>query len=347
MSGYLDPRSFLLSSDLAEILSRYQTSLKAFQNSRILVTGGTGFVGRWLVSSLVEANMQLDLNISLCVMTRNGKAAQNANLSLADKSVNIIEHDITLPFPPTLENFDYVFHAATPSQTKTGSQDIQYVEEVTRQGTLNLIEFLLLNNFRGKILHTSSGAVYGNSITQKGPVHEFDSSEVNLLNRYGSSKLASEKMLTDYAAKNDVIIVNARLFAFAGPLISLNEHFAIGNFLGQARQEGIIEIKGNPQTMRSYLYPTDMIGWIITGIHANESSFMHVCSELGFNMFELAELVQGLYPNSKIIFTNPESSANVYLGKNQITTSRFNVKQNISLYAGLQRWDRWLTVGGM
>ena len=342
----LEPKSFLLTSDIQETLEIYESSFRHFLNSRILISGGTGFVGRWLVSTLIAAINRFNLDIAITVLTRDKKLALAANPILDCENIRLIEHDVRNPYPKELGNFEFVFHAATPAQRRTGNQNSDFVDSVIKQGTLNLIEFLEAKNFNGNLLHTSSGAIYGNRTANKGSISEFETPNSVTTSRYGLAKLFAEDSLTEYATDRSIKLINARLFSFSGPLIGLNEHFAVGNFLSNARRGEPIEIKGNSQTLRSYLYPTDMVGWLVTGINLSSSQILHISGHLNLTMGEIAQLVQQIYPASRILCTGDNLETNDYVGQNCISTSLMQVQENVSLSASLKRWDHWLNLGG-
>jgi dTDP-glucose 4,6-dehydratase len=83
--------------------------------------------------------------------------------------------------------------------------------------------------------------------------------------------------------------VVARLFAFVGPFLPLDEHFAVGNFIRDGLNGGPIIVKGDGQTVRSYQYPTDMVRWLWTlADKASPQRAYNVGSDVGLSMREIA-----------------------------------------------------------
>ena len=103
----------LLRLDLDHILSRTETLWPDARGARIFVTGGTGFVGTWLMESLLWANRRLSLRISATVLTRNPAAFERRSPHLAcDPAVTLVAGDATsFAFPTAF--FPLIVHAAT------------------------------------------------------------------------------------------------------------------------------------------------------------------------------------------------------------------------------------------
>jgi hypothetical protein len=89
-----------------------------------------------------------------------------------------------------------------------------------------------------------------------------------------------------------------------------------------------------------------MVGWLVTGINLSSSQILHISGHLSLTMGEIAQLVQQIYPASRILCTGDNLETNYYVGQNCISTSLMQVQENVSLSASLKRWDHWLNLGG-
>jgi dTDP-glucose 4,6-dehydratase len=163
-----------------------------------------------------------------------------------------------------------------------------------------------------------------------------------LANEYAKVKVSTEMLLNDLQAKSGAKITNPRLFAFAGPRIELNEHFAIGNFLRDGLSGHKIMVKGSPETIRSYLYPTDLTAWLILLLANPSSENLNIGSETSYSMLQLATLVSTLTSNKGFQLLNPDSEASIYAPSTSKTREMLKVRENVTLENGLERWIQWL-----
>ena len=193
------------------------------------------------------------------------------------------------------------------------------------------------------VLHTSSGAVYGRQeFAEKLKLEAPAKPSSMLTNEYAKAKVSTEELLNDLQPKFGARVTNPRLFAFAGPRIELNEHFAIGNFLRDGLSGSKILIKGNPETIRSYLYPTDLTAWLILLIANPLSENLNIGSEQSYSMLQLADLVSNLTSKRGFQLLKPDSEASIYVPSTSKTREMLKVKEGVSLEDGLDRWIKWL-----
>lgn len=335
----------LLESDLDEILLRLDSSWNTFRDSTILILGGSGFIGTWLVSAILNADRKLSLGIQLIVVSRDVSSARNRFKLTNFSSVTFIEFDLMSEEELSLPEADYIIHAATPSIPATGSNQGFDFRNSTNEGMKSILKTLNKKSYSPKILHTSSGAVYGIS---KGNTMQFE--EKNATNydcertNYGAIKLSSEKLLQEYAESHSHHIANPRLFTFMGPHLSLNDHFAIGNFLLDGLENRSIRVKGNPESIRSYMYPTDLVVWLIRILENPLSQPLNVGSEKNLTMRELGSLISLMTSRKDLTFVNLSEEINCYWPSTSNTRKYYAVDETISLEEGLRRWIYWLKV---
>jgi len=335
-------RGDLLASDLDEILQTVD-SFEKFRDSRILILGGTGFVGTWIISAFLHANEVFNLNLSIHVITRDLASARSKLLFKIDDPVSLIEFNLKEPAYLLDNSFDFYIHAATPSLVATGSAEEDSVSSASFGGSNLISENIFKFRNSPSVLHTSSGAVYGRQeFAEKLKLESPAKPSSALAIEYAKAKVSTEEILNDLQANSGARVTNPRLFAFAGPRIELNEHFAIGNFLRDGLSGNKILINGSPETIRSYLYPTDLTAWLILLIANPSSENLNIGSEKSYSMLQLANLVSSLTSNKGFQLLNPDSEASIYVPSTLNTREMLKVKESVSLENGLERWIKWL-----
>ena len=262
------------------------------KNAKLFLTGGTGFLGCWLLEVLAWANIHHQLNISVTLLTRDPdkfkcKAPHLYNLSF----IRTVTGDVTnLQFVEG--SFDMVIHAAT-DVTLPSASPLSTFDNITK-GTE---ETLKVANRCGakKYLLTSSGAVYGDqphdmvSITED---YLGAPKTGNLYSAYGQGKRVSEFFASAYSKSTSIEIKIARCFALLGPYLPIDAHFAAGNFIYNVINSQPINIKGDGTAIRSYLYAADMIIWLLTILIKGQSCQPYnLGSDEGISIADLAQKI--------------------------------------------------------
>jgi dTDP-glucose 4,6-dehydratase len=327
--------------DLDTISGQIEPFIGGFKSSKILVYGGTGFVGTWLVGGLLQANLEFSLNLEISIVTRNVLKAKEKFQPVCEL-LNFIECDLSISEPRDNLIADYVFLGSTPTRNSTGSTNFEAVIKASANAAYHASK-VKSNQFQKPfVLHLSSGAVYGNQpmdMTYRSESHPvFRSSS----DAYIKSKLLIDDVLLDSQAKGLINFNSPRLFAFAGPLISLDEHFAVGNFIGDVIAGREIKIKGNPNTVRSYMYPTDLISILLKLVQSTPSGEINIGSDNPIKLGDLAVMISNFASGVGVQMSNSEDLPNNYVPsvvnlRQEIWSSTF-----VSLDVALEKWISWL-----
>jgi dTDP-glucose 4,6-dehydratase len=254
-----------LARDLDEVLERGGTLWEELRGARIFVTGGTGFVGCWLLETLLWANERFGLGVSTTVLTRSPEAFAVKVPHLAGhRAVTVVRGDVRA-IPPGAGSFSHVIHAATDARAPHSAADRRAAFETIVSGTREALEFAVRSG-ASRFLLTSSGAVYGPQPPELTHVSEDyrgapDPADPNAF--YGEGKRAAEMLCALYASERLAPTI-ARCFAFVGPYLPLDLHFAVGNFIRDALAGGPIRVNGDGTPYRSYLYASDLALWLWT-----------------------------------------------------------------------------------
>jgi len=297
-----------IETDLNFIFNKCKNEFNFLSNKSILITGGTGFFGKWFLELIFYANKNYNTNILTTIITRNEDKFFLENPHYKNnKFLNIIKIDI-LDLKKINHKFDFLLHMAATSATETfnGETDANKTSTLFN-GAKNIMEIAIENNI-SKILFTSSGVVYGSS--SKDMKSESDvSHSIDLEKRNGlaKGKILAEDVISNLSLKNNINFKIARCFSFVGPYLPLNIHYAIGNFINDAIFNDKIIINGNGLPYRSYLYISDTIIWLIKLLVGSEEGVYNVGSERRIQIIELANIVRDLIdPSKKIIIQENE-----------------------------------------
>ena len=324
--------------DLDHVLAGASAAWAALRQTRIFITGGTGFVGTWLVESLLHASDRLKLGIEIAVLTRDASRYGETNPRLtAHPSLQVLQGNIlTFEFPPG--EFPLVIHAALPDP----ALDVA-MEEMRR-----VLEFAGTHGTR-RFLFTSSGAVYGKQPPELTHIPE-DYAGAPLTTdpntAYGQAKRASEFLCTIYGRQYGFAPVIARLFAFSGPRLPLDRNFAIGNFVRDVLAGGPVRIEGDGTPYRSYLYAADLAAWLWT-LAARGEPFRpyNVGSGQGVTIGELARVVtEAMAPGTPIEIARkpvPGAPAMRYVPSVERAERELGLRQVIALEEGVRRTHEW------
>ena len=254
-------------------------------SERIFVTGGTGFFGK---SLLAAWRGRPPPECSLTILSRNPERFRREHPEFAVlPQVEWVKGDIRdFPFPAG--RFDRIIHAATPASAALERDDPAEMYSIIVDGTRRVLEFARRRGAE-KLLLTSSGAIYGVQPPELERIAEtFPTAPVTA---YGRGKAEAERLCLE----SGIPAVIARCFAFVGPYLPLDAHFAAGNFIRDALAGRPIVIRGDGRPYRSYLYASDLVKWLWTLLDRGEAGRVyHVGSGRAVSIAELARIAAGL-----------------------------------------------------
>lgn len=334
--------------DLDLVLSLTPGFWDHYRDARIFVTGGTGFVGSWLLEVVQHANAVLGCGIDLVVLSRDPQRAR-ARLPHIFSAANV-----TL-FVGNVETFearpgrlDLCIHAAADVADTTSAADHLAVFDVAVAGTRRVLDLAAASGV-SRVLLTSSGAVYGTQPPQLARLAETYSGAPNVLDvgsAYAQGKRAAEWIGCAYARRSGVAVTIARIFALLGPRIPLDGPFAAGNFIRDAVQGRAIEIQGDGRPVRSYLYMADACVWLLHILMSGTSGQAYnVGSEQDVSIAELARQVVNASGQDLPIRVHQAPDDRVpaprYVPDTTRARSELGLAQHIPLAAALRKTIGW------
>lgn len=337
-----------LSADLDLIAAGTMGLWDELRGQRIFLTGGTGFFGCWLVESFCHINRLFRLNAQLTILTRNLAAfAEKCPHLAADPAVTLYRGDVrTFAFPPG--EFRYMIHAATEaSATQAANAPLDMLSTIVA-GTERALQFASGHGV-SKFLLTSSGAVYGRQPADLTHVPEtYPGAPDPLLpaSVYAEGKRAAELLCALYHANSGLDCKITRCWAFCGPYLPLNQHFAIGNFIADALAGHPIQIQGDGTPRRSYLYAADLAVWLWTILfRAPALTPINVGSGHDVSILELAQTVAAtLNPQAEIQVARqpiPGAPPSRYVPSVDRARQLLNLRPTVSLEESIRRTAQW------
>ncbi|HET6351094.1 MAG TPA: NAD-dependent epimerase/dehydratase family protein [Coriobacteriia bacterium] len=337
-----------LHADLDHILEHGGELFGELEGARIFITGGTGFVGRWMLESLIWADAKLDLGVEAVVLSRDpGRlAARHPHLATA-RPITMLAGDV-LNFESPEGEFTHALHMATETNQVVAHAKPTLEFDTAVDGTRHMLRFAESAGV-GKFLYTSSGAIYGTQPLTCDHVSETDVFAPladNAKAAYGHGKRAAEFLCSAAHLETGIETTIARLFSFVGPYLDINAGYAVGNFIRDALAGNTITIGGDGTPRRSYLYAADLALWLWTILlKGRPGQAYNTGSDQDLSILELAETVSRvLCPDAHIeVAQTPVPGALPARYVPDITRARdeLGLSPIISLEDGIGRTAEW------
>lgn len=270
-------------------------SVKGFwpRQKIFLITGGTGFFGRWLVESIAYIERSLNTENKYVILTRQKKSALIQKINVFSLPIfEILTGDIDSPFSLS-HKFDYVLHAASDVAKIKSAESSDFSAIVMATG--NLLNAIQMSE-KGRFLYVSSGGVYesnANKPTEEAALVQLDGH----VNTYAKAKLESEKLVS--ALKHYRI---ARCFSFLGPFA--DSKMVSMDMIGRKIENSPIVVK-SPEVVRSFMYPSDLTVCLLRLLlSSTKESTYNIGSDQPISLLELAQKISALHNHSEVQIQN-------------------------------------------
>lgn len=257
----------------------------------IFITGGTGYVGRWIVEALLYCDERLRLGLKITLLSRDPLKFKKRAPALANR-VSWIQGDCE-DLSRVDGMYDVIVHAAADvahpekDPVRLFHSIVKATEEVLSLSTRCGVQ---------RMLYLSSGAVYGAQSSDVTLVSELERSGPDLSSgaaAYGHAKRISEWLINMHATKLGFSASSARLYALLGAFLPLGGSFAAGSFLDASLRGQDIVLTGPTHATRSYIYGADMAVWLIRMLaheHFLPTAF-NVGSDREISILDFAHLI--------------------------------------------------------
>jgi nucleoside-diphosphate-sugar epimerase len=347
----------LPASDLEYVLAGGDASLAELAGRRLLVTGGAGFFGTWLLECLAFANQETDLgcDVTALVLPRDVSSLA-ARYPDGLPGVRFVAADVCALDPAAWAaqlgrpgHFDAVIHAAIHVDAATLARNPIPTLDTAVDGTRRVLDLARASGAR-RFLFLSSGAVYGVQPPELPCIPEDfrgapDCASADAV--YAEGKRIGETMCACYHRTYGLETVLARCFAFVGPHLPLDRHFAIGNFLRDALAGGPVIVQGDGTPMRSYMHAADLTVWLLALLtRGSAGRAYNVGASRAVSIAEAARIVAATAgPGIKVDVRGtptPGAPPPRYIPCVRRAGDELGLREGLSLEDAVERTVRWL-----
>lgn len=340
----------ILAVDLDYIVQYTPSVWQEMRNKKIFITGGTGFIGTWLLETLAWANDKLNLNLAITVLTRDLKAFAKKAPHLVNNSVIQFQIGDVRNYNFSEENFSYFIHGATEASKHLNDTNPLLMLDTILEGTRQALKHAAIAKTE-KFLLLSSGAIYGKQPSHLPHLNEnyySTSDNMNPSSAYAIGKFASEHMCLLHAKQSNTQIKIARCFAFVGPYLPIDIHFAVGNFIRDGLNNKDIFINSDGSSYRSYQYAADLVIWLLHILcHGKSCVPYNVGSDEPISILQLAQAVAKQFNPSPNITVAKKAQPNMlperYVPSVQRANQELGLINRINLEEALQKTVNWHT----
>ena len=265
-------------------------------SKRVLVTGGSGFLGSHLCEKLLAQGHDV-----ICVDNLYSSRKENVAHLLANPRFEFMRHDVTFPL---YVEVDEIYNLACPASPIHYQHDPVQTTKTSVHGAINMLG--LAKRTGAKIFQASTSEVYGDP--EEHPQREQYWGRVNpigIRSCYDEGKRCAETLFFDYWRQHNLEIKVVRIFNTYGPRMHPNDGRVVSNFIVQALRGEDITIYGDGAQTRSFCYVDDLIEAFVR-VMATPENFtgpVNIGNPGEFTILELAEKILKLIGGkSKIIF---------------------------------------------
>jgi UDP-glucuronate decarboxylase len=306
---------------------------------RILVTGGSGFIGSHLCERLLESGADV-----LCVDNFYSSSRHNVSHLLSNSRFDLLRHDVTLPLHVEV---DEIYHLACPASPVHYQKDPVSTMKTCFYGAVNMLDLAVRTGAR--ILFSSTSEVYGDP--KEHPQNERYWGNVNpagIRSCYDEGKRASESLFFDYHRQYRVSVKVARIFNTYGPRMHPNDGRVVSNFIVQALGNKDITVYGDGSQTRSFCYVDDLVAGLTALMNDTENDFIgpvNLGNPAEFTIIELAKkVIEMTGGSSEIVFKAlPQDDPCRRKPDISLAKSALNWMPRISLDEGLRKTMQYFT----
>ncbi len=291
----------IIEQDCEQVVAGKLDQLAGLRGETLLITGGTGFVGTWITELVIHLNDHYNFGARVKLLSRQELDSRTVTPHLMGRNdVEFIRQDVRA-ITDLPEDVTLLIHAAASPDTRLHASDPLRTIRTITQGTDAVLAAAARLPRLKRIMNVSSALIYGSQ-----PWEVKDMAEnyggglldcASMLSSYAEAKRLGETLVAAYRNEHRLPIVNMRPFAFIGPYQRLDRPWAINNFIRDGLLGGVIRILGDGETVRSYMYASDMAFWSLRILLSGAVGCSYnVGSPDGIRLRTLAEKIATCFP---------------------------------------------------
>ena len=266
--------------------------------TKILVTGGAGFLGSHLCQTLINKGHEVTVLDNLYT-----GSLHNVESIINHPHFNFLQEDVRIPFD-FKNDFDEIYNLACPASPIHYQKTPLKTMQTSIYGAFHVLEFAQQNH--SKVLQASTSEVYGDPKVHPQPESYWGNVNPHgMRSCYDEGKRAAESIFFDFHRQFQLPIKVVRIFNTFGPFMNPKDGRVVSNFIMQAIQNEDITIYGDGQQTRSFCYVDDLICGLIAMMQSDQSVTgpINLGTTYEFSILELAEkIIQLAHSQSQIVF---------------------------------------------
>lgn len=336
-------------ADLLAIVDQTRDCWEKARGERIFISGGTGFLGAWLLESFAVIRRELALDTRVLALSRRPDAfrAKMPHLFEQDCGIDLFAGDVRdFTFPDG--TYKYLIAGATEASAKQLAEEPGEMWSTILTGMQRTIEFARTHGTK-RLLQTSSGAVYGrqpSDIIALSEDYMGGPDPMSVKSVYGEGKRTSELLGALAERLYGIEHVSTRIYAQGGAHLPLDIHFALGNFIRDVLKGGPIVIEGDGTPTRSYMYAGDSTAWMWKMLFdAPSGRAYNLGSPESMSIRELAEAVRdAMVPGMEVQVRqqpNPDAPISRYVPSVERAERELGVRLTVDLRETILRTAEW------
>lgn len=341
------PATSIIREDCIASLGANANKLQDLKNDTVVITGGTGFMGTWLTEMISLLNDEHGFNTQVILISRSTDHFSATRPHLSNrKDVTLIKSDVrSLVELPKKTN--WLIHAAANPDNRFHTSNPIDTMSIIADGTSTVLRAVDRCSDFKNMLNISSALIYGQQPLNVERIPENFSGAPSCWSAssaYAEAKRYGETLCASARSQARIGNLTARPFAFIGPYQKINGPWAINNFINDAMSGNPIRVFGDGQTVRSYLYPSDMAFWLLRIMVAGTTGASYnLGSPEAITLQALAEKVSAHF--------SPRPEVHLRTAGNQATVSRLvpdvslakelGLTTTISLDKAIERTIQW------
>ena len=263
---------------------------------RILVTGGTGFIGSHLCEKLINMGFYV-----ICLDNNSTGNVNNIKHLIDNPNFELIIYDIISMINLKV---DYIYHLACPASPKAYQKDPINTLDTNYIGTKNMCELARINN--ATILFTSTSEIYGDPhISPQVESYWGNVNPIGIRSCYDEGKRIGETLLMEYHRCYNVKIRIARIFNTYGPNMDKDDGRVVSNIINQCLSNKDITIYGSGNQTRSFCYVDDTVTGLIKLMNNDRTiGPINIGNDNEITILQLSQIILKLFKNcsSKLIY---------------------------------------------